>query len=728
MIRRVSEHSRRQEDGFTLIELLVVIVILAILAAVVVFAVRGTGDKGQAAALRTDLKTIRTAEEAFCAKFGRYGSAQELVDERFLSELPKYHSVATTPGGSCRGAGDTSRSGFVVTCTAGPICATEGGTPAQGSGTMVVGISDSSGILNPAVTSNGGVHTNSEAMFNGLLAFDASGNVVPDLAASVPTPTNNPDGTQDVVFTLNSGMKWHNGSDITGEDVRFSFEQALLRYHSRTRASMGSALGLTGAVDDPTILPSDAIITPVDGDPLKVKFHFLYPYDTAFFRQLNVTEAAIIPKAVYQGCSVSALARNDTLGNTTGTICLANNNPVGSGPFQFVSRDTSQIVVTKNISYFKAGAGLPKLNKVVYLNVGSASNAAVAPLKASPGQPNSIDVGGVPGSDSNFFATTGGYQLAQLPRGTGGGNCILTLGFNLWQRNTGGADGGVGSAATISNKVATAPYEHPLFKDLVVRKAIFQGFDRGGAFTNIEFSKGRIADSPYHSALPNSYAAKTLPSFNPAQARADLQAANWIDATPGVNTDPNDPNHSNDNRFFDTDLDGIKDASEIEMRFNNLHFDTGTQVDYGLQLVGNLDKIGIEVIDTPKSNSAVQTDLQTRDYDSAFISYCHGDAPVIGTRRAYHSDQITKTAFVNVAGVREKADGMPTDKMDELWDAVAPTSGATYATLHNDIQDRALALLPYVWINETVNLRAFRAACTGLNQANTGLFVETAVC
>ena len=101
MITWASEARRKRADqrGFTLIELLVVVVILGILAAVVVFAVRGTGDKGAASAVITDRRTIRTAEEAFCAKNGRFGTEQELVAQQFLSEESTLNDVTVSTGG-----------------------------------------------------------------------------------------------------------------------------------------------------------------------------------------------------------------------------------------------------------------------------------------------------------------------------------------------------------------------------------------------------------------------------------------------------------------------------------------------------------------------------------------------------------------------------------------------------------------------------------------------------
>ena len=72
--RRVHRRTKN-ESGFTLIELLIVIVILGVLSGIVVFAVSGIQDRGNAAACKTDKKTVLVAVEAYYAKNGTYPPA-----------------------------------------------------------------------------------------------------------------------------------------------------------------------------------------------------------------------------------------------------------------------------------------------------------------------------------------------------------------------------------------------------------------------------------------------------------------------------------------------------------------------------------------------------------------------------------------------------------------------------------------------------------------------------
>ncbi|MGW5398770.1 prepilin-type N-terminal cleavage/methylation domain-containing protein [Streptomyces sp. NPDC003952] len=108
----------RRQDGFTLVELLVVIVILGVLAAIVAFAVRGIGDKGTKSAIAADAASLRTAEESFCAKHGRYGTVEDLKADGLLTGEPVYHMVVVGEENKC---GRGAKSSFVLNDTSTPV-------------------------------------------------------------------------------------------------------------------------------------------------------------------------------------------------------------------------------------------------------------------------------------------------------------------------------------------------------------------------------------------------------------------------------------------------------------------------------------------------------------------------------------------------------------------------------------------------------------------------------
>ncbi len=103
-IRRV----RQDESGFTLIELLIVIVVLGVLSTVVVFAVGGIKDRADAAACKSDVKTVSVASEAYNAQFGGYASSvDELVNKGLLKAKPvstmSYSSSTGSVSATCGG-------------------------------------------------------------------------------------------------------------------------------------------------------------------------------------------------------------------------------------------------------------------------------------------------------------------------------------------------------------------------------------------------------------------------------------------------------------------------------------------------------------------------------------------------------------------------------------------------------------------------------------------------
>jgi prepilin-type N-terminal cleavage/methylation domain-containing protein len=64
--------------GFTLIELLIVVVIIGILAAIAIPKFAATKDKAKLASVKTDLRNMMTAQEAYFSDYAIYGTFAQL--------------------------------------------------------------------------------------------------------------------------------------------------------------------------------------------------------------------------------------------------------------------------------------------------------------------------------------------------------------------------------------------------------------------------------------------------------------------------------------------------------------------------------------------------------------------------------------------------------------------------------------------------------------------------
>lgn len=102
-----------RRSGFTLIELLIVVVIIGILAAVAIPKFQSTKGKANAAALRSDLRNLATAQESYIYEKGAYAADPAML------------SYSTSPGvtitiGSATPQGWTAKathpSSFPLTC------------------------------------------------------------------------------------------------------------------------------------------------------------------------------------------------------------------------------------------------------------------------------------------------------------------------------------------------------------------------------------------------------------------------------------------------------------------------------------------------------------------------------------------------------------------------------------------------------------------------------------
>lgn len=83
------------KKGFTLIELLIVVVIIGILAAIAIPKFAATKDKAKLASVKSDLRNIMTAQEAYFSDAGT-GYTSALTETMFKPSAGNTFSVAGT--------------------------------------------------------------------------------------------------------------------------------------------------------------------------------------------------------------------------------------------------------------------------------------------------------------------------------------------------------------------------------------------------------------------------------------------------------------------------------------------------------------------------------------------------------------------------------------------------------------------------------------------------------
>lgn len=103
----------RSPRGFTLIELLIVVVIIGILAAIAIPKFANTKGKANAAALKSDLRNLSTAEEAYFFENAAYTSTITNLQLNTSSGVTLIIVNATSSGWS---ASATHPASFPLTC------------------------------------------------------------------------------------------------------------------------------------------------------------------------------------------------------------------------------------------------------------------------------------------------------------------------------------------------------------------------------------------------------------------------------------------------------------------------------------------------------------------------------------------------------------------------------------------------------------------------------------
>jgi peptide/nickel transport system substrate-binding protein len=327
-------------------------------------------------------------------------------------------------------AHDHAAMATALPATPAPPAATAVPAAKQG-GTLVVVAGTDPGNLNPAISTSGALHFVAGSLYNGLVALDQDFKPMPDLADSWTVA----DGGKVYTFKLHPGVKWHDGKPFTSADVKFTVEQLLLKFHARTKTGLEPVLA---GIDTP--------------DDLTVIFRFKTPY-SPLLQQLNVIEAPILPKHLYEG--------SDPQNNP------ANLKPVGTGPFKFVEyKKGQQVTMERNLDYFKPG--VPRFDKLIFSIIPETATAMVAFERGE------VDYVGVPGAEVERVSKLPGVAVGRSPAGAGGSFCVQTVIPNLER----------------------TPLDKP-----AVRQALNLAIDRERMVKQVLFGQGRAARGPLATTL-----------------------------------------------------------------------------------------------------------------------------------------------------------------------------------------------------------------------------------
>jgi peptide/nickel transport system substrate-binding protein len=189
-------------------------------------------------------------------------------------------------------------------------------------------------------------------VIEGLTTTDEKMNVVPLLAARVPTLENGgvavrADGGMDVTWTLRPGVKWHDGQPFTSADVRFTVD----------------------AINSPSYNPEstdgfDRIASVDTPDPLTAIVHYkeIYaPYDIQFIR-------GTLPRHVLEGRDIDRAQDY-------------NRSPLGTGPYRVREWRAGEYILLERAPHYWRGDELPRIKQLMFKFVAN-TNTRINQLKS----------------------------------------------------------------------------------------------------------------------------------------------------------------------------------------------------------------------------------------------------------------------------------------------------------------------------------------------------------
>lgn len=330
--------------------------------------------------------------------------------------------------------------------------------------------------LNPVLNSDTASSQVIGLIYDSVLGSRANGDLVPVLAKELPKTSS--DGLT-YTITLRDNLKWSDGSPITADDVKFTydlmFDPAFKDVNSPRRGDLE------------TYVQSITV-----KDPKTIVFQLKKIYAPFAPAQLQY---GILPKKVWGSLQPKEV-------NTTD---LNTNPTVTSGPWKFVKWDKGQqVTLNKNPDYWN---GAPNLDTYVYKVVAD-SVAAANQLKTGEVDFASLDPSQLSNVQANPDITIVTFPVA-----------IFT--FYAYNQNP-------------SAKVSK------IFSDKAVRQALLYAIDRQGIVDALYFKQAVVADS-VEPPVGWAYNKDTTPKYphDPAKAESMLDAAGYKKGADGIRANAN---------------------------------------------------------------------------------------------------------------------------------------------------------------------------------------------
>jgi len=238
------------------------------------------------------------------------------------------------------------------------LLAAGGGTYAQDEkqgGSMIVTYKDDVSTLDPAIGYDWQNWSMIKSLFDGLMDYEpGTSTLTHDLAES---HTISEDGLT-YTFVLRKGVKFHNGREMTAEDVKYSLDRVT------NPATQSPGAGFFGSIKGVDKM-ADGSATSLEGvtvvDPYTIKIELSRP-DATFLHVMAINFSSIVPKEAVE-----------EFGADFGK------HPVGTGAFKLAEWTLGQrLVFARNQDYWKAG--LPKLDQITF-EVGQEPTVALLRLQ-----------------------------------------------------------------------------------------------------------------------------------------------------------------------------------------------------------------------------------------------------------------------------------------------------------------------------------------------------------